>query len=68
MFFLRAFADYPHWEQAAKLVKWWPDIVKAAAKARRGAGHLVTANGKIELLAPPRAKPAAESQGEAPPT
>ena len=64
MFFLRGFADLQHWDQAAKLVKWWPDVVKAASKAKRGAGYLVTVNGKIELLAPPRGKPPTSGEHE----
>jgi hypothetical protein len=54
MFFVRGFADHKHWDQAAKLVKWWPDIVKQATRAKRGAGYLVTAHGRIEQLEPPR--------------
>jgi hypothetical protein len=50
IFFLRGFADLLFWEQAAKLVKWWPDIVKAAAKAPRGSGFLVSVQGKIEKI------------------
>ncbi len=50
IFFLRSFAEQPAWEQAAKLVKWWPDIVKEAKKARRGTGFVVTIHGKIERL------------------
>jgi hypothetical protein len=65
MFFLRAFADYKHWDQAAKLVKWWPDIVASATKARRGAGFLVTANGKIEVLAPPKGSPPPAGESDA---
>ena len=30
IFFLRSFADLPIWQQAVKLVKWWPDIAKEA--------------------------------------
>jgi hypothetical protein len=50
MFFLRSFADLPAWEQAVRLVKWWPAIVKQAQRARRGAGYQVRVNGKIESL------------------
>jgi len=50
VFFLKSFADLPHWEQAARLVKWWPEITRAANRARRGSGFTVRINGKIELL------------------
>jgi len=50
IFFLKSFADLPIWQQAAKLVKWWPDIVKEAKKAKKGTGFLVTVHGKIEKL------------------
>jgi hypothetical protein len=50
IFFLRSFADLPIWGQAAKLVKWWPDIVRHAKRARRGTGFLVSVQGKIEEL------------------
>jgi len=50
IFFLRSFADLPRWQQAARLVKWWPDIVKEAKKAARGSGFLVSVQGKIEKL------------------
>lgn len=45
--FLKSFADLPHWDQAAKLVKWWPDIVAEAARAKKGTGLVVSVNGKI---------------------
>jgi PIN domain-containing protein len=53
IFFLRSFAGLPPWQQAAKLIKAWPDIVKAAARAPKGSGYLVTVHGKIEKLAKP---------------
>jgi hypothetical protein len=52
IFFLRSFADLTKWQQAAKLVKWWPDIVKEAKKAKKGSGFLVSVHGKIERLKP----------------
>ena len=52
-FFLRSFADLPIWEQAAKLVKWWPEIAKQARAAPRGTGFLVSVQGRIERLRPP---------------
>jgi hypothetical protein len=52
IFFLRSFADLPIWEQAAKLVKWWPAIVKEARRAKKGTGFLITVNGKIDRLKP----------------
>lgn len=50
MFFLRSFADLATWEQAARLVKWWPAIVKQAQHAKRGSGYQVRVNGRIEPL------------------
>ena len=50
--FLRSFADLPIWEQAAKLVKWWPEIVDSVRRARPGTGFLVSVNGKIDRLKP----------------
>lgn len=50
--FLRSFADLPIWDQAAKLVKWWPDIVNQVRHARPGTGFLVSIQGKIERLKP----------------
>jgi hypothetical protein len=50
IFFLRSFAELPFWQQAAKLVKCWPDIVKEAKRAKRGTGFLVSIQGKIEPL------------------
>jgi hypothetical protein len=52
VFFLRSFADLPIWQQAAKLVKWWPDIAKEAKRAKAGSGFLVSVHGKIEQLKP----------------
>jgi hypothetical protein len=52
IFFLRSFADHELWEQAAKLIRWWPSIVKEARRATRGTGFLVTVNGKITPLRP----------------
>jgi hypothetical protein len=48
IFFLLSFADHNAVEQAWRLVKWWPDIVKAATKAPLGKGFRVTAHGKVE--------------------
>jgi hypothetical protein len=53
IFFLRSFAGLPPWEQAAKLIKAWPEIVKTARKAPKGSGYLVTVQGKIQKLAKP---------------
>lgn len=50
IFFLRSFADLPIWQQAARLVKWWPDIVREAKRARKGTGFLVSVHGKIEKI------------------
>ena len=48
--FLRSFADLSIWEQAARLVKWWPQIVDSVKRARKGAGLLVSVHGKIERV------------------
>jgi len=48
--FLRSFADLPFDEQAARLVRWWPEIRKRAKRAKRGAGLVVSVNGRIEEL------------------
>jgi hypothetical protein len=48
--FLKSFADLSIWEQAAKIVKWWPEIVNNVRHARPGAGFLVSVQGKIERL------------------
>ena len=53
--FLRSFADLSIWDQAAKLVKWWPDIVSHTQRAQPGTGFLVSVQGKIERLRPPGA-------------
>jgi hypothetical protein len=50
--FLRSFADLSIWDQAAKLVKWWPEIVTNARRAPPGTGLVVTVNGKIDRLKP----------------
>jgi hypothetical protein len=48
VFFLKSFADLKHWVQAAKLVRWWPEIVQRARKAKPGQGFTVSVNGNIE--------------------
>ena len=50
IFFLRSFADLSSWEQAWRIVKWWPENVKEASGARRGSGFLVSVSGKIEQV------------------
>ncbi len=50
IFFLRSFADLSSWEQAWRIVKWWPEIVKCADSAKPGTGYLVSVHGKIEQL------------------
>lgn len=52
IFFLRSFAGLPRWQQAANLIKWWPDIAKEASRATRGSGYLVSTHGKITKLKP----------------
>jgi hypothetical protein len=36
------------WDQAQKFVKCFPEILKTAERAKRGASFMVTVNGKIE--------------------
>jgi hypothetical protein len=36
------------WEQAAKIVKWWPNIMGAVRRAKKGAGFVVRVNGAVE--------------------
>ena len=50
IFFLKSFADLTIWEQAAKLTKWWPEIVKQAQRASRGTGFLVSVQGRIDRV------------------
>jgi len=47
-FFFKSFADLSSWEQAWRVVKWWPSIVSRAQAARRGTGFMVSVNGKID--------------------
>lgn len=47
-FFFKSFADLSRWEQAWRVVKWWPSIVDRAQGGRRGTGFMVSVNGKIE--------------------
>jgi len=49
-FFLRSFADLSFDEQAARLIKWWPEIRRQAKRAKRGAGFLISVNGRIEEI------------------
>jgi hypothetical protein len=46
-FFLQSFAALPIDQQAWRLVKWWPQIVKRAMRSARGSGFLVTVNGEF---------------------
>ena len=48
--FLKSFANLPLWDQAARLMKWWPEIAKNAVRAKRGTGFLVSVNGQIEEM------------------
>jgi hypothetical protein len=47
-FFFKSFADLSRWEQAWRVVKWWPSIVERAQAARRGTGFMVSVNGRID--------------------
>ena len=52
-FFLgKGWSNRPLEEQAWRLVRWWPDITKVAARVKPGAGFLVHPNrfGKLEQL------------------
>lgn len=42
------------WDQATGLIKAWPTIREAGARARPGAGFKVTLRGKVEVLPPIR--------------
>jgi PIN like domain len=47
-FFLKSgWINYSFWVQAYKFVKCFPDIIAAAAKAKRGEFFFVSVNGKI---------------------
>jgi hypothetical protein len=50
IFFLKSFADLKAGEQAWRLIKQWPEIVKHAMKARKGSGFMVSIHGKVEPL------------------
>ena len=50
IFFLKSFAGQSPWGQAARLVKWWPEIRTEAGRSHRGDGFLVSVNGRIEKL------------------
>lgn len=51
IFFLKnGWTHLPLWEQAAKLFHLFPDIIKRAEKARRGAGFMIPIRGPIEDL------------------
>ena len=49
IFFLKpGWTDLTFWEQANKFTKCFPQIIKEAARAERGAAFIITVNGKIE--------------------
>ena len=51
VFFLKpGWTDLTFWEQANKFTKSFPHIISTAGRAKRGAGFLVSVNGKIEEL------------------
>lgn len=41
-----AFSSKKFWTQAEILVRWWPEIVLEAQKAKPGSGFLLPAKGK----------------------
>ena len=48
-FFLKSgWTNFKLWDQAWRLVKYWPSIVEAAARAQPGIGYWVSVNGKLE--------------------
>jgi hypothetical protein len=55
-FFLKSFSHHRLWDQAVKLVKWWPAIRDAADGAARGRGFMVGANGDVDPYTPKRRK------------
>jgi hypothetical protein len=48
IFFLKSFADLPIIDQAWRLIKMWPEILKKAVKAKKGNGFMVSIHGKVE--------------------
>ena len=51
-FFLKkGWSQTGFWEQAQKLVKYFPDIMVMASRAPRGSMHFVNVNGKMESRA-----------------
>jgi hypothetical protein len=51
-FLAKGWQNLPLMEQHAKLARCLPEILKHAAKARRGTGFVITVNGKIEQIYP----------------
>lgn len=52
-FFLKkGWTNVPFWQQAAQLVRWWPDIMSQAKRVSAGAAFLVPLNysGRFEQL------------------
>jgi hypothetical protein len=49
IFFLKpGWLNLKFWEQAQKFVKCFPEILKVAARAKRGSAFIVGVNGKVE--------------------
>ena len=45
-FFGDGWASRGYWNQAADIVKWWPEIVLEARKAKAGTGYIIPVKGK----------------------
>jgi hypothetical protein len=46
-------ANLKLWDQAERLIKWWPSIQKAAQKLPVGCCAIVSMNGKVDDLRDP---------------
>lgn len=54
-FFGSGWTEQSYWEQVADLVRWWPDIVRAAREAPTGTGHLMALHAKkFKILYDPK--------------
>lgn len=50
-FFTKGWTNIKFWDQAWRLIKWWPSIVEQAQKIRPGAGFVVPLkSAKLEQL------------------
>jgi len=52
VFFRKTFHNLPVHTQAMKLLKVWPDVVRATSRCRRPTAFEVTANGRLEQIGP----------------